>query len=63
VNGYLSVPPRTIHPHKEQTPCPSKAHPSAILGREAGDRGGRLTMADLLKENKRLTVDLSGLKI
>jgi predicted dehydrogenase len=36
---------------------------TTILGREAGHRGVRLTMADLLKENKRLTVDLSGLKV
>lgn len=36
---------------------------TTILGREAGHRGVRLTMADLLKENKRLTVDLTGLKI
>jgi predicted dehydrogenase len=36
---------------------------ATILGREAGHRGVRLTMADLLKENKRLTVDFTGLKI
>ena len=35
---------------------------TTILGREAGCRGVRLTMDELLKENKRLTVDLSGLK-
>ena len=35
---------------------------TAILGREAGHRGVRLTMAELIKENKHLTVDLSGLK-
>ena len=35
---------------------------AAILGREAGRRGVRLTMDELLKENKRLAVDLSGLK-
>lgn len=36
---------------------------TTILGREAGHRGVRLTMDELLKENKRLTVDLSGLKV
>lgn len=36
---------------------------TAILGREAGHRGVRLTMEELLKENKRLTVDLTGLKV
>ena len=36
---------------------------TAILGREAGQRGVRLTMDEVLKENKRLTVDLSGLKV
>ena len=35
---------------------------ATILGREAGLRRARMTMAELLKENKRLTVDLKGLK-
>ncbi len=35
---------------------------TAILGREAALRQTRLTMAELIKENKRLPVDLSGLK-
>jgi myo-inositol 2-dehydrogenase / D-chiro-inositol 1-dehydrogenase len=35
---------------------------TAILGREAAVRHGRLTMEELLKENKRLAPDLSGLK-
>jgi len=35
---------------------------TAILGREAAARRIRLTMEDLLKENKRLDVDLTGLK-
>ncbi|MBE3069590.1 MAG: hypothetical protein IMZ66_05070, partial [Planctomycetes bacterium] len=35
---------------------------TAILGREASARGGPLTMDELLKENKRLEVDLAGLK-
>lgn len=35
---------------------------TCILGREAAFRHGRLTMDELLKENKRIEVDLSGLK-
>ena len=35
---------------------------TAILGREAAARRGRLTMEELLKESKRLEVDLRGLK-
>jgi myo-inositol 2-dehydrogenase / D-chiro-inositol 1-dehydrogenase len=35
---------------------------TAILGREAGLRHGRLTMEDLLKTNRRIEVDLRGLK-
>jgi len=35
---------------------------TAILGREAAARRVRLTMDDLIKENKKLEVDLSGLK-
>ncbi len=35
---------------------------TCILGREAAACGARLTMQDLLKENKRLEVDLKGLK-
>ena len=35
---------------------------TCILGREAAARHGRLTMDELLKENKRVEVDLSGLK-
>ena len=35
---------------------------TTILGREAAARRTRITMADLLKENKRLEVDLRGLK-
>jgi len=36
---------------------------TAILGREASARGTRLTMEELLKENKKLEVDLTGLKV
>lgn len=35
---------------------------ACILGREAASRRVRLTMEELLKENKRLEVDLTGLK-
>ncbi len=35
---------------------------TAILGREAAARGCNLTMAELLRENKKLAVDLTGLK-
>ncbi len=35
---------------------------AVILAREAAARHGRLTMEDLIKENKKLDVDLSGLK-
>jgi hypothetical protein len=35
---------------------------TAILGREAAHRGAVLTMQELLQENKRLEVDLRGLK-
>jgi hypothetical protein len=37
-------------------------HLTAILGREAAYHQGRLTMDELLKENKRLKLNLSGLK-
>ena len=36
---------------------------AAILGREAAMRGVRLTMDELLKENRKLEVDLTGLKV
>lgn len=35
---------------------------TCILGREAGARGEKMTMEQLLKENKKLTVNLAGLK-
>jgi len=35
---------------------------TGILGREAAARHGRMTMDELLKENKKLEVDLTGLK-
>jgi myo-inositol 2-dehydrogenase / D-chiro-inositol 1-dehydrogenase len=36
---------------------------TCILGREAGFRHGRLTMEELLKENRRVEADLRGLKV
>jgi len=36
---------------------------TAILGREAASRHARITMEELIKENKRLEVDLRGLKV
>jgi hypothetical protein len=36
---------------------------TCILGREAASRRMRLTMDDLIQENKRLEVDLTGLKV
>ena len=38
------------------------SHLTAILGREAMARNTRLTMDELIKENKKLEVDLTGLK-
>jgi hypothetical protein len=35
---------------------------ATVLGREAAARQTRLTMDQLLKENKRLEIDLTGLK-
>jgi hypothetical protein len=35
---------------------------TCILGREAGLRNGRMTMDELLKENKHYEIDLTGLK-
>lgn len=36
---------------------------ACILGREAASRRTRLTMEDLIKENNRLQVDLTGLQV
>jgi myo-inositol 2-dehydrogenase / D-chiro-inositol 1-dehydrogenase len=36
---------------------------TAVLGREAAARGRRLTMEELLRENLRIPVDLTGLKV
>jgi myo-inositol 2-dehydrogenase / D-chiro-inositol 1-dehydrogenase len=36
---------------------------TAILGREAAARRGRLTMEELIREDKRLPLDLTGLKV
>jgi len=35
---------------------------ACILGREAAERGQRLTMEQVLKENRHLPLDLAGLK-
>ena len=35
---------------------------TCVLGREAAARHAKLTMDELLKENKKLEVDLTGLK-
>jgi hypothetical protein len=35
---------------------------ACILGREAAERGQRLTMEQVLKENRRLELELTGLK-
>lgn len=40
-----------------------EGHLTCILGREAAARGRRLTMDELLKENKKLEVDLTGLTV
>lgn len=46
------------------TVAPSvRSNLTAILGREAGYRHGELTFADLLKANKKLEIDLRGLKV
>ena len=45
------------------TVAPSvRSNLTAILGREAGYRGGQLTWEELLKENKKLELDLTGVK-
>jgi len=36
---------------------------TAILGREASARHTKLTMADLIRENQKLEIDLTGLKV
>jgi hypothetical protein len=36
---------------------------TCILGREAAARHARLTMEELLKENKRIELDTTGLKV
>jgi predicted dehydrogenase len=51
---------------RSENPTVRRAVDSAltcILGREAASRRIRLTMDDLIKENKRLEVDLTGLKV
>lgn len=47
---------------KAKTNQPKACRHDAILGREAAERHGTLTMEALLKEDKRLEVDLKGLQ-
>lgn len=45
------------------TVAPSvRSNLTAVLGREAGYKGGELTMTELLRENKKYELDLRGLK-
>lgn len=45
------------------TVAPSvRANLTAILGREAGYRGGEITLAELVRANEKLELDLSGLR-
>jgi predicted dehydrogenase len=56
---------RNVTNGRSENPTVRRAVDSAltcILGREAASRRIRLTMDDLIKENKRLEVDLTGLK-
>ena len=43
--------------------CSVDATLTAILGREAAARGCRLTMDELISENQKIPLDLSGLKV
>jgi predicted dehydrogenase len=47
----------------ETVPRAILGHLTCILGREASARGCRLTLDELIKENKKLTVDLTGLTV
>ena len=69
---YQNAPPRNIasfHDSIVRKRCENESMLRAsdgcllyILGREAAARGTRLTMAELIKENGKLEVDLKGLK-
>ena len=49
--------------YENTTVAPSvRSNLTAVLGREAGYRGGELTLEELLKANQRLVLDVSGLK-
>jgi myo-inositol 2-dehydrogenase / D-chiro-inositol 1-dehydrogenase len=49
--------------HDNPTVAPSvRSNLTAILGREAGYRDGEVTWSDLLRENKKLELDRTGLK-
>lgn len=47
----------------ETVPRAILGHLTCILGREASARGSRVTMDELIKENKKLTVDVTGLTV
>ena len=47
----------------ETVPRAILGHLTCILGREASARGCRLTLDELIKENKKLTVDVTGLTV
>lgn len=47
----------------ETVPRAILGHLTCILGREASARGCRLTLDELIKENRKLTVDLTGLTV
>jgi hypothetical protein len=47
----------------ETVPRAILGHLTCILGREASARGCRLTLDELITENKKLTVDLTGLTV
>jgi predicted dehydrogenase len=51
------------HFENASVPRAVDGHLTAILGREAAARRKFLTLDELIKENKKLTVDLSGLKV
>jgi myo-inositol 2-dehydrogenase / D-chiro-inositol 1-dehydrogenase len=49
--------------YSNPTVAPSvRSNLTAVLGREAGYRGGEVTLAELIKEGKKLEPNLQGLK-
>jgi hypothetical protein len=48
---------------ENQTVAPSvRSNLTAVLGREAGYKGGEVTLSDLVKKNEKLEPDLRGAK-